>query len=95
MKKMLLISALFAFTACTSASKKGAWNETDRSEALKDVKEFSSALETVGTAKDLCYVCYIDSLEKSYDNYEAAKKLNEDDRLNILMDCAIQYMHFD
>jgi hypothetical protein len=55
MKKMLLISALFAFAACTSASKKGAWNETDRSEALKDVKEFSSALETVGTAKAVSY----------------------------------------
>lgn len=95
MKKIILMSALFAFTACTNASKKGAWNEDDRSEALKDVKEFSSALETVGTAKDLCYDCYIDSLEKRFDNYETAKKLNEDDRLNVLLDCAIQYMHFD
>ena len=68
---------------------------TNRKEALKDVKEFSSALETVGSAKDQCFDCYIDSLEKIYDNYDAAKKLNEDDRLSILMDCAIQYIHFD
>lgn len=95
MKKRMIIFALLAFTSCTNESKKGAWNDEDRTEAMADVKEFSSALETVGTAKNLCYDCYIDSLEKSYDNYKAAKKLNEDDRLNILLDCAIQYLHFD
>lgn len=95
MKKRIIICTLLALTACTNPSKKGAWNEVDRTEAMKDVKEFSNALETVGTARNLCYDCYIDSLEKAYDNYAAAKKLNEDDRLNILLDCAIRYMHFD
>jgi len=90
----VLITSLTLF-ACGASCTKGKWNEEDRKEALKDVKEFSSALETVGSAKDQCFDCYIDSLEKIYDNYDAAKKLNEDDRLSILMDCAIQYIHFD
>lgn len=90
----ILITSLSLF-ACAAKSTKGKWNDEDRKEAMKDVKEFSSALETVGSAKDQCFDCYIDSLEKIYDNYDAAKKLNEDDRLSILMDCAIQYIHFD
>jgi hypothetical protein len=74
---------------------KGKWNDQDRSEALKDVKEYSNALETVGSARDMCYDCYIDSLEKIYENYETAKKMNEDDQLSILMDCAIRYIQYD
>lgn len=90
----VLVTSLLLFS-CGGTSTKGKWNDEDRTEALKDVKEYASALETVGSAKDMCYDCYIDSLEQIYDNYDAAKKLNEDDRLSILMDCAIQYIHFD
>jgi hypothetical protein len=90
----VLVTSLFLFS-CGGTSTKGKWNDQDRTEALKDVKEYASALETVGSAKDMCYDCYIDSLEQIYDNYDAAKKLNEDDRLSILMDCAIQYIHYD
>jgi hypothetical protein len=90
----VLVTSLVLF-ACSASSTRGKWNDKDRQEAMKDVKEFSSALETVGSAKDKCYDCYIDSLEQIYDNYDAAKKLNEDDRLSILMDCAIQYIHYD
>lgn len=95
MKLIFVLVTSFTLFACTASSTKGKWNEKDRQEALKDVKEFSSALESVGSAKNMCYDCYIDSLEQIYDNYDAAKKLNEDDRLSILMDCAIRYMHFD
>lgn len=95
MKLFFILITSLSLVSCAAKSAKGKWNDEDRKEALKDVKEFSSALETVGSAKDQCFDCYIDSLEKIYDNYDAAKKLNEDDRLSILMDCAIQYIHFD
>lgn len=95
MKLIFVLATSLVLFACGASSTKGKWNDNDRQEALKDVKEFSSALGTVGSAKNLCYDCYIDSLEQIYDNYDAAKKLNEDDRLSILMDCAIKYIHFD
>lgn len=95
MKLFFILITSLSLVACAAKSTKGKWNDEDRNEAMKDVKEFSSALETVGSAKDQCFDCYIDSLEEIYDNYDAAKKLNEDDRLSILMDCAIQYIHFD
>jgi hypothetical protein len=95
MKLFFVLLTSLTLAACGATSTKGKWNDEDRKEALSDVKEFSSALETVGSAKDMCYDCYIDSLDQIYDNYDAAKKLNEDDRLSILMDCAIQYIHFD
>ncbi len=95
MKLLCMILMTLVLFACGSTSTKGKWNEEDRKEALKDVKEYSSALETLGSAKDLCFDCYIDSLEKIYENYDAAKKLNEDDRLGILMECAIQYVHYN
>lgn len=95
MKLILIMLITLALFACGASSTKGKWNEKDRKEALTDVKEYSSALETVGSAKDLCFDCYIDSLEQIYDNYDAAKKLNEDDRLGILMECAIQYIHYN
>jgi hypothetical protein len=90
----VFVTTLFLFS-CGSVSVKGKWNDQDRSEALKDVKEYSNALETVGSARDMCYDCYIDSLEKIYENYETAKKMNEDDQLSILMDCAIRYIQYD
>ena len=90
----VLVTSLVLFS-CSSPSTKGKWNDQDRSEALKDVKQYSNALETVGSAKDMCYDCYIDSLEKIYDNYEDSKKMNEDDQLSILMDCAIRYIKYD
>jgi hypothetical protein len=95
MKVFIVLMTSLTLFACGASSTKGKWNDEDRKEALKDVKEFSSALETVGSAKDMCYDCYIDSLEQIYDNYNSAKKLNEDDRLGILMNCAIEYIHFD
>jgi hypothetical protein len=95
MKFICIILIALTLFACGSTSSKGKWNKEDRKEALKDVKEYSSALETLGSAKDLCFDCYIDSLEKIYVNYDAAKKLNEDDRLGILMECAIQYVHYN
>jgi hypothetical protein len=89
MKLFFVLITTLTLVACGAKSTKGKWNDDDRKEALTDVKEFSSALETVGSAKDQCYDCYIDSLEKIYDNYDAAKKLNEDDRLSILMDLSL------
>ncbi|MFZ9586979.1 MAG: hypothetical protein ACO29U_05210 [Crocinitomicaceae bacterium] len=95
MKFVLIVLTSLALFACGSASVKGKWNQADREEALRDVKEYDSAIETVGTAKKLCFDCYVDSLEKNYENYEAAKRLNEGDRLGILMDCAIKNFRFD
>jgi hypothetical protein len=95
MKLIFILTTSLLLFSCGSASTKGKWNDQDRSEALKDVKEYAAALETVGSAKDKCYDCYIDSLEKIYDNYEDSKKMNEDDQLSILMDCAIQYIQYD
>jgi hypothetical protein len=95
MKVFFILITSFSLFACGAKSTKGKWNDEDRKEALSDVREFSSALETVGSAKDMCYDCYIDSLEQIYEAYDDSKKLNEDDRLSILMDCAIQYIHFD
>jgi hypothetical protein len=95
MKLVFIILTSLSLFACGAASEKGKWNEADREEAMKDVKTYSSAIETVGSQKDLCFDCYVDSLEKNYDNYEAAKRLNECDRLGILMDCAIKNFKFD
>ena len=95
MKLIFVLVTSFALFACGASSTRGKWNDNDRQEAMKDVKEFSSALGTLGDAKNLCYECYTDSLEKIYDNYEASKQLHEDDRLGILMDCAVKYIQFD
>jgi len=95
MKYVMILLTSVVLISCKAKSELGKWNDSDREEAKKDVEKFSSALGTVGSAKDLCYDCYIDSLEKLYVDYASSKRLNDGDRTNILLNCAIRYMHYD
>jgi hypothetical protein len=50
-------------------------------------------LEILGKNKDLCFNCYLSAIEKKYENNDSASK-DVAGRDQILMDCAIKYLHY-
>ncbi len=92
MKKIALLFCLaLVFVACKS--KKGSWTSADKEKAQKEVEKFTSSLEILGKNKDLCFNCYLSALEKKYENNDSAAK-DVAGRDEILMDCAIKYLHY-
>ena len=63
-------SALFCvaliFVACKS--KKGSWTSSDKEKARKEVEKFTSSLDILGKNKEMCFDCYINRIEKKYEN---------------------------
>lgn len=92
MKKIVLIfSIALVIVACKS--KKGSWTSSDKEKARKDVEKYTSSLDILGKNKELCFNCYMNALEKKYENIDSASK-DVAGRDQILMDCAIKYLHY-
>ena len=92
MKKIaILFCVALVIVACKS--KKGSWTSSDKEKARKEVEKYSSSLDILGKNKDLCFKCYLSALEKKYENSDSATK-DVAGRGQILMDCAIKYLHY-
>ena len=92
MKKIFLIFSIsLVIVACKS--KRGSWTSSDKEKARKEVEKFTSSLEILGKNKDLCFKCYLSALEKKYENNDSASK-DVAGRDQILMDCAIKFLHY-
>ena len=90
-KNALLFCVALVFVSCKS--KKGSWTSADKEKAQKEVEKYSSSLEILGKNKDLCFNCYLSAIEKKYENNDSASK-DVAGRDQILMDCAIKYLHY-
>ena len=91
MKKIALLFCLaLVFVACKS--KKGSWTSSDKEKARKEVEKFTSSLEILGKNKKKCFDCYMNAIEKKYENNDSASN-DATGRNLILMDCAIKHLH--
>jgi hypothetical protein len=90
-KNALLFCVALVFVSCKS--KKGSWTSSDKEKARNEVEKFTSSLEILGKTKDLCFNCYLSAIEKKYENNDSASK-DVAGRDQILMDCAIKYLHY-
>jgi hypothetical protein len=92
MKKIaILFCVALVIVACKS--KKGSWTSSDKEKARKEVEKFTSSLDILGKYKELCFNCYMSALEKKYENNDSASR-DVAGRDQILMDCAIKYLHY-
>ncbi len=89
-KNALLFCLALVFVACKS--KKGSWTSSDKEKARKEVEKFTSSLEILGKNQKKCFDCYMNAIEKKYENNDSAMN-DESGRNLILMDCAIKYLH--
>ena len=91
MKKIALLFCLaLVFVACKS--KKGSWTSSDKEKARKEVEKFTSSLAILGKNKKKCFDCYMNAIEKKYENNDSATNDAVGCDL-ILMDCAIKHLH--
>ena len=91
MKKIALLFCLaLVFVACKS--KKGSWTSSDKEKARKEVEKFTSSLEILGKNKKKCFDCYMNAIEKKYENNDSASN-DATGRNIILMDCAIKHLN--
>ncbi len=91
--KKIGIFFVFSLLLMSCKSKKGEWTNSDKDKARDEVKKLSSSLEILGKNKEKCFDCYINELEKKYENSDSA--LNDESGCDqILMDCAIKYLHY-
>jgi hypothetical protein len=91
MKKIALLFCLaLVFVACKS--KKGSWTSSDKEKARKEVEKFTSSLVILGKNKKKCFDCYMNTIEKKYENNDSATN-DATGRNMILLDCAIKYLH--
>jgi hypothetical protein len=91
MKKIALLFCLaLVFVACKS--KKGSWTSSDKEKARKEVEKFTSSLAILGKNKKKCFDCYMNTIEKKYENNDSATN-DATGRNMILLDCAIKYLH--
>jgi hypothetical protein len=68
-KKIIVsFSFLFLLFSC-SGSKKGAWSKEDKIKAKSHIQESGVALEFLGPNKQQFMDCYLDKIEKKYDNF--------------------------
>lgn len=92
MKKTTLFF-LCSLLILSCKSKKGNWTDSDKQKAREEVEKFSSSLEILGKNKQICYDCYMEELEKKYENSDSAMN-DSNGRDQILMECAIKYLHY-
>lgn len=90
-KNALLFCVALIFVACKS--KKGSWTSSDKEKARKEVEKFTSSLEILGKNKKKCFDCYMNAIEKKYENNDSASN-DASGRDLILMDCAIKFLHY-
>ena len=82
MKKIALLFCLaLVFVACKS--KKGSWTSSDKEKARKEVEKFTSSLAILGKNKKKCFDCYMNAIEKKYENNDSAT--NDDTGRNLIL----------
>lgn len=69
MKKIIFITTL-SLAVFSCGSKKGSWTDEDKKKASDYVKKSEGSLEFLGTSKQEFIDCYLDKVEKKYDNFD-------------------------
>jgi protein involved in sex pheromone biosynthesis len=71
MKKIILLTAV-VLILISCGSKKGSWTEEDKKKASDYIKKSEGSLEFLGTSKQQFIDCYLEKVEKKYDNFDAS-----------------------
>jgi hypothetical protein len=69
MKKMIF-SVLIILLLASCGSKKGSWTDEDKKKASDHIKKSEGSLEFLGTSKQEFIDCYLEKVEKKYDNFD-------------------------
>ena len=69
MKKIIFITTL-SLSIFSCGSKKGSWTEEDKKKASDHIKKSEGSLEFLGTSKQEFIDCYLEKVEKKYDNFD-------------------------
>ena len=69
MKKIIFITTL-SLSIFSCGSKKGSWTEEDKKKASEYIKKSEGSLEFLGTSKQEFIDCYLEKVEKKYDNFD-------------------------
>jgi hypothetical protein len=69
MKKIILLTAV-VLILISCGSKKGSWTEEDKKKASDYIKKSEGSLEFLGTSKEEFIDCYLEKVEKKYDNFD-------------------------
>lgn len=69
MKKIIFITTI-SLSVLSCGSKKGSWTDEDKKKASDYIKNSEGSLEFLGTSKQEFIDCYLDKVEKKYDNFD-------------------------
>lgn len=69
MKSIFFITIL-SLSILSCGSKKGSWTEEDKKKASDYIKKAEGSLEFLGTSKQEFIDCYLEKVEKKYDNFD-------------------------
>jgi hypothetical protein len=72
MKNLFFVLLVGFFFVSCNGSKKGSWSEKDKKKALDYIKRTEGSLEFLGTSKQQFIDCYLEKVEKKYDNFDAS-----------------------
>ena len=70
MKNVFFVLLVGLFFVSCNGSKKGSWSEKDKKKALDYIKQTEGSLEFLGTSKQEFIDCYLEKVEKKYDNFD-------------------------
>ncbi len=72
MKNLILITIL-SFSIFSCGSKKGSWTNEDKQKAIDFIKQSEGSLEFLGSSKQQFIDCYLEKVEKTYENFQDSK----------------------
>ena len=68
MKSIFITILSLSILSC--GSKKGSWTDEDKKKASEYVKKSEGSLEFLGTSKQEFIDCYLEKVEKKYENFD-------------------------
>ncbi|MFZ9027510.1 MAG: hypothetical protein ACO2Z9_00765 [Crocinitomicaceae bacterium] len=89
MRLLVFISlTVLLFTSCGEKSTVGHWTNNDKNAARAELEGIRSSIKTsMGSQSDQFIECYMETLERSYANFEDASN-DYDGRARLAVDCA-------
>ncbi|MBM3185634.1 MAG: hypothetical protein FJZ67_04980 [Bacteroidetes bacterium] len=69
MKNIIFITTI-SLSIFSCGSKKGSWTEEDKKKASDYIKKSEGSLEFLGTSKQDFIDCYLEKVEKKYDDFD-------------------------